>query len=58
MPKTLTNRKLLAYGTCGPVHYAMTEEEKADRDTVLSPKSSCARPTRQKFVNASDANLR
>jgi hypothetical protein len=31
----------------------MTEEEKADRDTVLSP-----RPTRQKFVSASDANLR
>ena len=32
MPNTLTNRKLLACGTCGWVHYEMTEQEKADLD--------------------------
>jgi len=35
MPKTLTNRKLLACGTCGWVHYEMTEDEKADLDSAL-----------------------
>lgn len=35
MPKILTNRKLLACGTCGWVHYAMTEDEKADLDGAL-----------------------
>ena len=35
MPKLLTNRKLLACGTCGWVHYAMTEDEKADLDGAL-----------------------
>ena len=35
MSKILTNRKLLACGTCGWVHYAMTEEEKAVLDGAL-----------------------
>jgi hypothetical protein len=35
MPKSLTNRKLVACGTCGWVHYAMTENEKADLDGAL-----------------------
>ena len=35
MPNILTNRKLLVCGTCGWVHYAMTEDEKADLDGVL-----------------------
>jgi hypothetical protein len=35
MPKSLTNRKLLACGICGWVHYAMTEDEKSDLDGAL-----------------------
>jgi hypothetical protein len=35
MPKSLTNRKLLVCGTCGWVHYEMTEDEKADLDGAL-----------------------
>jgi hypothetical protein len=35
MPKLLTDRKLVACGTCGWVHYAMTEDEKADLDGTL-----------------------
>jgi hypothetical protein len=35
MPKSLVNRKLLACGTCGWVHYAMTEDEKAELDGAL-----------------------
>jgi hypothetical protein len=35
MPKSLINRKLLVCGTCGWVHYAMTEDEKADLDGAL-----------------------
>jgi hypothetical protein len=36
MPSLLTDRKLLACGTCRWVHYAMTAEEKAAQDDVLS----------------------
>jgi hypothetical protein len=35
MPNILFNRKLLACGTCGWVHYAMNEDEKADLDGAL-----------------------
>jgi hypothetical protein len=35
MADLLTNRKLLACGTCGWVHYAMTEQEKADLDSAI-----------------------
>ncbi len=35
MPRSLTNRKLLACGACGWVHYAMTEQEKAELDGAL-----------------------
>ncbi len=35
MPKSLINCKLLACGTCGWVHYAMTDDEKAALDGVL-----------------------
>jgi len=35
MPKSLVNRKLLACGACGWVHYAMTDDEKADLDGAL-----------------------
>jgi hypothetical protein len=35
MPNLLTNRKLLACGTCGWVHYAMTENEKAELDGAV-----------------------
>jgi hypothetical protein len=35
MPKSLINRKLLTCGTCGWVHYAMTDDEKADLDGVV-----------------------
>ena len=35
MPKLLTDRKLLVCGTCGWVHYAMSEDEKADLDGTL-----------------------
>jgi hypothetical protein len=35
MPKSLINRKLLTCGTCGWVHYAMTDDEKADLDGAV-----------------------
>jgi len=35
MPNSLINRKLLVCGTCGWVHYAMTEDEKTDLDGAL-----------------------
>ena len=35
MPKLLTDRKLLVCGTCGWVHYAMSDDEKADLDGSL-----------------------
>ncbi len=35
MPKSLINRELLTCGTCGWVHYAMTDDEKADLDGVV-----------------------
>jgi methylphosphotriester-DNA--protein-cysteine methyltransferase len=35
MPNSLTNRKLLVCGVCGWVHYAMTEDEKANLDGAL-----------------------
>lgn len=35
MPKSLVNRKLLVCGACGWVHYAMTDDEKADLDGAL-----------------------
>jgi hypothetical protein len=35
MPNSLINRKLLVCGTCGWVHYAMTDDEKADLDGAL-----------------------
>jgi hypothetical protein len=35
MPASLTNRKLFACGVCGWVHYAMTEQEKADLDGAM-----------------------
>jgi hypothetical protein len=35
MPKSLIDRKLVVCGACGWVHYAMTEDEKADFDGAL-----------------------
>ncbi|MBV8053623.1 MAG: hypothetical protein JO071_00110 [Deltaproteobacteria bacterium] len=35
MAKSLVNRKLLVCGSCGWVHYAMTDDEKADLDGAL-----------------------
>jgi hypothetical protein len=35
MPKLLYNRNLVACGTCGWVHYAMTADEKAELDGTL-----------------------
>ena len=35
MPKSLISRKLLVCGSCGWVHYEMTEEEKASLDGAL-----------------------
>jgi hypothetical protein len=35
MPKLLVNRNLLVCGACGWVHYAMTEDEKAELDGTL-----------------------
>jgi len=35
MATTLSGRRLLACGTCSWVHYAMTEEERAEQDRAL-----------------------
>jgi hypothetical protein len=35
MSKSPINRKLLVCGSCGWVHYAMTDDEKADLDGAL-----------------------
>jgi hypothetical protein len=35
MPSLLTNRKLLVCGSCGWVHYEMTEDEKANLDGAI-----------------------
>jgi hypothetical protein len=36
MPKLLLNRKLLVCGICDWVHYAMTDDEKADLDGSIT----------------------
>jgi len=36
MATTLTDRRLVACGTCNWVHYAMSEDEKALHDNVLA----------------------